>query len=181
MDAYEKTQTEGIGKSVSTVNAIAPEYDNAGPLAGFADSSGDFNFCTEFKSLKLAVCFNRANRKLTDGGALLAEIAIYEKEVLGYDSLEKANAAGDVYFLLQGRDENGSRSLRASNRTIRLGQTEETEFANDDNFRQLEFFTKEKISVKDALEIYSLKRVAEDNEYGVKSGWLNEYKGYRSR
>ncbi len=181
MTRYEKTQTEGAGKSVSVINAIAPEYGNAGPLAGFGDSSGDFNFCTEFKSLKLAVTFNRANRKLTDGGAMLAAMALYEKEVLGYDSLAKANAAGDVYFLLQGRDENGARSLRPSSATLRVGKTEEKTFANEDNDKQFEFFKNEKISVKDALNTYSLKRSAEENAYGAKSGWLNEYLGYRSR
>lgn len=181
MDRAEKTQTEGVGKSISIINAIFPEYGGAGPLAGFGDSSGDFNFCSEFQSLKLAVFFNRANRKVTDGGGLMAELALYEKEALGYETLAQANESGDVYFLLQGRDENGKRSFRPSVATLRCGQTEEKTLANEINERQLEYFKREKMTVRDILNIYSLKRGADENEYGAESGWLDDYPGYRSR
>ncbi len=180
MTRPERTQTEGEGKVLAVVNAVAPEYGGQGPLVGFMDSSGDFNFCTEFKSLKLAVCFNRATRKLTCGGGLIAEIALYERDVLGYD-LAKANAAGDVLYLLQGRDENRFRSFRPSSATMRIGADQETLLATDANRAQLELFVKEKTTVRDALNVYALKRKAEDNVFGAPSGFLNEYSGYRSR
>ncbi len=180
MTRPEKTQTEGEGKVVAIVNAVAPEYGGKGPIAGFMDSSGDFNFCTEFKSLKLAVCFNRATRKPTCGGGLIAEIALYERDVLGYD-LAKANAAGDVLYLLQGRDENRFRSFRPSSATIRVGDNAETLLATDANYAQLETFVKEKTTVRDALNVYALKRRAEDNSFSAPSGFLDEYAGYRSR
>ena len=75
------------------------------------DSSGDFNFCTEFDSLKFVICYNRANRKITEGAGLIAVLAVYQKDTLGYN-LKKANAAGDTYYVLQGRDENGLRTMR---------------------------------------------------------------------
>lgn len=126
----------GPGKVTAILNAIAPQYRNHGPLAGFMDSTGDFNFCTEFSSLKMVVCFNRANRKVTDGGGLIAEVAIHQRDNLGYD-LKKANAAGDTMYLLQGRDENGLRTFRPSNLTLRYGESEERLFANADNEAQL--------------------------------------------
>ena len=54
------------GKVTAVENALVPRY-GCGPLAGFMDSSGDFNFCTEFDSLKFVICYNRANRKITEG------------------------------------------------------------------------------------------------------------------
>ena len=144
------------------------------------DSTGDFNFCTEFKSLKLVVCFNRANRKPTDGGGLIAEIALYERDTLGYD-LTKANAAGDVLYLLQGRDENGARTLRASSATLRLNEREEQTLAGPENYAQLGCIMRQKMTVKEALDFFAVKRGAEENEFGARSGFLDEYMGYRSR
>ena len=45
-----KAQTQGVGKTTAIVNAILPKYNNHGPVAGFMDSTGDFNFCTEFET-----------------------------------------------------------------------------------------------------------------------------------
>ena len=41
------------GKVAAIENALIPQY-GVGPLAGFMDASGDFNFCTELDSLKTA-------------------------------------------------------------------------------------------------------------------------------
>ncbi len=174
-----KTQTQGKGKVTAIINAIAPEYDDHGPLAGFMDSTGDFNFCTEFESLKLVVCFNRANRKVTDGGGLIAEVAMYEKENLGYD-LAKANDAGDTLYVLQGRDENGKRSFRKSNRTILFGQQEETLFKNNDNEVQLKRMIDEKMTVADILNDYAIKQDAGKNGFDFNTGFLDKYDGYHS-
>lgn len=160
-------QTAGPGKVTSIMNAIAPLYDGSTPLAGFMDSTGDFNFCTEFSSLRAVVCFNRANRKITDGGGLIAEVAMYEKETLGYD-YATARMAGNTLYLLQGRDENGLRSFRSSNKTLRYGSIEEKLFANQDNEAQLAEMIHDKLSVGQALNRYSVN-------------FLTDYPGYHSR
>lgn len=166
-DAATGTQTMGPGKVTAVTNAIAPRYGGATPLAGFMDSNGDFNFCTEFSSLRVVVCFNRADRKITDGGGLIAEVAMYEKETLGYD-YEKARKADDTYYLLQGRDENGLRSLRSSNKTLRYGYDEERLFADQDNENQLAEMIRNKFTVKQAVETFS-------------GNFLKSYNGYHSR
>ena len=159
-----RSMPAGPGKVTAILNAIAPEYHDHGPLAGFMDSTGDFNFCTEFSSLKMVVCFNRANRKTTDGGGLIAEVAMHQRDNLGYD-LQKANTAGDTMYLLQGRDENGLRTLRPSNLTLRLGDSEERLFANGDNEAQLAQM--KEMSTADAINRFS-------------SLFLKDYPGYHS-
>ncbi len=174
-----KAQTQGVGKVTAIANAISPEYGDHGPLAGFMDSTGDFNFCTEFETLKLVVCFNRANRKVTDGGGLAAEVAMYQKDTLGYD-LKKANAAGDTLYVLQGRDENGKRTLRNSNKTVLLGSSEETLFKNADNEAQLQKMIDDGMTTKDILNTWSIKQPAGENGFGFNTGFLTEYAGYQS-
>ena len=179
MDRPTKTQTQGKGKVTAIVNAIAPEYGGQGPVAGFMDSTGDFNFCTEFDSLKLVVCFNRATRAVTEGGGLIAEIAIYQRDTLGYD-LAKANEAGDTLYVLQGRDENGQRSLRNSNSTMRYEKTKETLFKNEDNFTQLKRFEEEGLSTKETIDKWARIQTGEENGLGFDTGFLQEYDGYHS-
>ncbi len=174
-----KAQTQGIGKVTAIVNAIAPEYNNKGPIAGFMDSTGDFNFCTEFETLKLVVCFNRANRKVTDGGGLIAELAIYQKDTLKYD-LKKANESGDTLYVLQGRDENGKRTLRNSNSTILFDSEKETLFKNADNYAQLQKMIDDNMTTKDILNNWALKSPAAENDFGFDIGFLEEYAGYHS-
>lgn len=164
-------QTCGPGKVTSIMNAIAPKYGGRGPRGCFMDSTGDFNFCTEFGSIRLVVCFNRGDRKITDGGGLIAETAVYERDVLGYD-LAKANKAGDIFYVLQGRDDNGHRSFRPSNATLCLGASEERLFAGEANYRQLEYMKEHRMTVKEILEKFSVK----NGEYG----FLDSYAGYRS-
>lgn len=165
-DLATGSQTAGSGKVAAIINSIAPLYNGATPIAGFMDSTGDFNFCTEFSSLRTVVCFNRADRKITDGGGLIAEVAVYEKETLNYN-YASARKAGDTLYLLQGRDENGMRSFRNSNSTLRFGDTREKLFANQDNENQLAEMTEEKLSVKQVLDRYS-------------SLFLESYRGYHS-
>ena len=129
-------------------------------------ATGDFNFCTEFADTKLVVCFNRGNRKITDGGGLIAETAIYERDVLGYD-LRKANEAGDILFLLQGRDDNGLRSLRPSNATLTLGATEEKLFAGPENWAQYRTMCDSSMTVKQIIEEFPIP-------------FTEDYPGYRS-
>ncbi len=174
-----KAQTQGVGKVTAVTNAISPEYGGHGPLAGFMDSTGDFNFCTEFETLKLVVCFNRANRRVTDGGGLIAELAVYQKDTLGYD-LKKANFAGDTLYVLQGRDENGKRTLRNSSKTLLLGDDEETLFKNADNEVQLQKMIDDKMTTKDILNSWSIKQTANENGFSFDTGFLKEYAGYHS-
>ena len=174
-----KAQTQGAGKVTAIVNAIAPEYGDRGPIAGFMDSTGDFNFCTEFETLKLVVCFNRANRRVTDGGGLIAEVAMYEKDTLGYD-LAKANSAGDTLYVLQGRDENGKRTLRRSNSTVLLGSEKETLFKGPENERQLQRMIDEHMSVKDILNTFAVMQRAGENSFDFDTGFLTKYAGYHT-
>lgn len=174
-----KAQTQGVGKVTAIANAIAPEYLNRGPIAGFMDSTGDFNFCTEFETLKLVVCFNRANRKVTDGGGLIAELAVYQKETLRYN-LKKANAAGDTLYVLQGRDENGKRTLRRSAKTILLGSDTETLFKNADNEAQLQRMKKDRMTTRAILNKWSLKKDADETDFGFAVGFLTKYAGYHT-
>ena len=159
-----RAMTAGPGKVTAICNAIAPSYAGRGPLAGFMDSTGDFNFCTEFESLKMVICFNRADRKITDGGGVIAEVALYEKESLGY-TVSTANSAGDTMYLLQGRDENGYRTFRPSNATIRFGNSEERLLADEDNLAQLEQMKAQRMSVADAINTFS-------------ASFLSAYPGY---
>lgn len=178
MKTPEGAQTQGYGKIEAIVNAIYPDYKNHGPLAGFMDSTGDFNMCTEFESLKLVTCFNRANRKVTDGGGLIAEIAMYERDTLGYD-FSKALENGDTLYLLQGRDENGPRTLRASNKTLLFGETEEKLFFNEENDAELKYMIDNNMTVKDAINKFAVK-TNEKSELGFRYGFLDEYNGYHN-
>ncbi len=158
---------------------IAPEYNNHGPIAGFMDSTGDYNFCTEYETLKTVICFNRASRKVTDGGGVISEIAIYERDSLGYD-FTAADAAGDTLYLLQGRDENGLRKLRPSNYTMTLGADTEKLFKDEDNEAQLQYIIDNKMTVEEAINKFAIKTAADEegNRLGFKYGFLNEYGGY---
>ena len=177
-----RTQPWGKGKVEAIRNCLVPRYGGKGPLAGFMDSSGDFNFCTEFSSMRLVICFNRANRKVTEGGGLIAEVAMYEKEALGYN-LKKATKAGDILYILQGRDENGMRSLRPSEKTIRLGEKTPKVFDGEDNARSLEYFKEKHLTVKEILETYSIATDVSDpsNPLGFSYGFLDRYDGYKSK
>jgi len=181
-DIPTRTQPWGKGKVEAIRNCLVPRYGGKGPLAGFMDSSGDFNFCTEFSSMRLVICFNRANRKVTEGGGLIAEVAMYEKEALGYN-LKKATKAGDILYILQGRDENGMRSLRPSEKTIRLGEKTPKVFDGENNARSLEYFKEKHLTVKEILETYSIATDVSDpsNPLGFSYGFLDRYDGYKSK
>lgn len=181
MTRPEGSQTQGVGKVTAISNAIAPEYGDHGPIAGFMDSTGDYNFCTEYETLKLVICFNRASRKVTDGGGVIAELAMYQRDTLGYD-FAKADAAGDTLYVLQGREENGMRTLRNSNYTMRLGKTEELLFRGEDNFTQLQYMIDNNMTVEEVINTFAMKTAAdaEDNVLGFKYGFLKEYAGYHS-
>ncbi|MBQ9546052.1 MAG: hypothetical protein IJU90_02040 [Bacteroidales bacterium] len=171
-------QTGGVGKSISIANAIAPLYGNKGPLAGFMDATGDFNFCTEFASLRMVVCFNRADRTVCNGGGLIAEIAMHQRDNL-HLTLNSANDAGETFYLLQGRDENGLRTFRPSNATIRYGETQERLFANDDNHAQLQYMKEHNLSTSEAINRFCI--ITENDDLGFKYGFLTDYAGYHSR
>lgn len=181
MTTPEKAQTQGVGKVTAITNAIAPEYNNHGPIAGFMDSTGDFNFCTEYETLKLVVCFNRASRKVTDGGGVIAEVAMYQKDTLQYN-FAKADANGDTLYLLQGRDENGLRTLRPSNKTLVLGSDTEKLFKNEDNETQLQYMIDNNMTTKDAINKFAVKTSADaqGNTLGFAYGFLTKYTGYHS-
>jgi len=173
-----KAITGGASKVTTIDNIIKPRYNGAGPLAGFMDSSGDFNFCTEYKSLKMVVCMNRANRKVTDGGGLVAEVAMYQRDHLHWN-LAIANEQGETMYYLQGRDENGQRTFRASNKTLRYGSSAEQLFANDNNVAQLEYMKTNNMSIKEIFDQFAIK--TESGVLGFPYGFLKTYHGYHSR
>ena len=179
MKTPEGAQTQGAGKVTAIANAIAPEYGGHGPIAGFMDSTGDYNFCTEFDTLKLVICFNRASRKVTDGGGVISEVAMYEKDTLKYDFV-RADSAGDTLYLLQGREENGLRGLRNSNATMLLGKKKEKLLKNEDNEAQLKYIIEKRMTVEDIINTFAIKTAADEegNELGFKYGFLKEYGGY---
>ena len=183
-DAWEEgtvatqAQTQGAGKSTAINSVLVPEY-GMGPIAGFMDSTGDFNFCTEFNDLQVVCCFNRASRKVTDGGGLVAEVAVYEADTLGYNyAIAKAN--GDTLYVLQGREENGKRELRPYRTTMRYGKDEPKLFANDDNWDELEYFEEKLLPVGEIFDTFSIKTPKEvkENPFSFKYGFLEDYVGY---
>ena len=171
-------QTGGIGKSIAIVNALAPLYGGKGPLAGFMDATGDFNFCTEFASLRMVICFNRADRTVRNGGGRISEIAIHQRDNPHLD-LNSANNAGETFYLLQGRDENGLRTFRPSNATIRYGETQERLFANDDNHAQLQYMREHNLTTSEAINRFCIR--TEGDDLGFPYGFLDHYDGYHSR
>lgn len=175
-----KAQTQGVGKVTAISNAIAPEY-NSDPIAGFMDSTGDYNFCTEYANLKFVINFNRATRKVTDGGGLIAELAVYQRDTLGY-TLETANQAGDTLYVLQGREENGLRGLRPSDKTMRFGADEEMLFRNEDNEAQLQYMIDNEMTTEDIINDFAMKTPADDenNVLGFEYGFLTKYAGYHN-
>ena len=173
-------QTQGVGKVQAINNAIVPHYNGVGPLAGFMDSTGDYNFCTEYDNLKLVVNFNRASRKVTDGGGVIAELAIYQRDYLGYTDLATANAAGDTYYVIQGRQENGHRGLLASDYTLRLGKTSGLLFRNDDNFAQLFYMIDNEMTTEEVINMFAVKTSADDSVLDFKYGFVSNYAGYKN-
>ncbi len=161
----QKTQTQGKGKVIAIQHVLYPKYGNEGPIAGFMDSTGDYNFCTEFKTLQLVVCFNRASRKVTDGGGVIAELACYQAYTLGYD-YAAAKAAGDTLYVLQGREENGLRGFRPERATMRLGKTETILFRNEDNYAELDKMIEKKMTTQQVVDDFAIKTAAEDPKYG---------------
>ena len=173
-------QTQGVGKVQAINNAILPKYDYVGPLAGFMDSTGDYNFCTEYANLKLVINFNRASRKVTDGGGVIAELAIYQRDILGYDSLAEANENGDTYYVLQGRDETELRSLAASDWTLRYGKSAYLLFREGKNFEQLQYMIDNGMTTEEIVNMFALKTAEEDSVLGFKYGFVSEYAGYHN-
>lgn len=179
-DVATGAQTQGAGKVTAVDNVLVSAY-GCGPLAGFMDSTGDFDFCTVYDSLKLVICFNRASRKVTDGGGVIAELAVYQKDTLGYD-LKTANEAGDTLYVLQGRDENGLRSLRSDRTTLTYGSEEEKLFRNEDNEAQLQYMIDNAMTTEDIINTFAPKTDAdaEDNVLGFKYGFSSDYAGYHT-
>ena len=168
------------GKKTVIDEGLVTKY-GCGPIAGFMDSSGDFNFCTEYDSTRLVICFNRANRSVLDIGSLVAEVAMYERDDLGYD-LEKAAAAGDTLYVLQGRDERGLRCLRADNTTIRFDQNEANLFHDEQNMAVLQYIRDHRLTVKQAMDLFAvdIPKESPDNLLGFRYGWLKYYSGYKN-
>lgn len=112
-------QTQGVGKRNTIQKILFPLYNGRGPVFVACDSQGDFNFVTEFADTKAALVLNRARK---DDAGILAAIALYQNDAKL--SVAAANKAGDIRFLLQGRNENGG-TLWAKPQVMRLGKDKE--------------------------------------------------------
>ena len=169
----QKTQTQGKGKVIAVQNVLYPKYGNKGPIAGFMDSTGDYNFCTEFKTLQVVTCFNRASRKVTDGGGVIGELAVYQADTLGYD-YASARTAGDTLYVLQGREENGLRGFRPERATMRLGKTEAKVFRDENNVAQLEYMEDNAMTTQEVVDQFAIVTAADDpaNKLGFKYGFV---------
>jgi hypothetical protein len=176
-----KAQTQGKGKVTAIQNVCYPIYGN-GPIAGFMDSTGDYNFCTEFKTLQVVTCFNRASRKVTDGGGVIAELALYQAEDLNL-TYARALEAGETLYVLQGRDERGLRKLNPSMFTWRLGKDEELLFRGRENYDQYAKMAELGMDTETIINDFAMKTPAGDAKYGFdfKYGFLDEYDGYHSQ
>ena len=164
MKAPTKARTNGTGKVLAIANAVAPRYGGHGPIAGFMDSAGDFAFCTEFSTLKTVVCFNRAARGAEDGGGLIAALALYQRDGLGL-TLADTDAAGDTLYLLQGRDENGKRTLRPFNSSLVYGEGERC-FKNGDSEDLIRLMTEQKMTAAQVINSFTEK----NRQNGLLSG-----------
>ncbi|MCQ2079449.1 MAG: hypothetical protein MJZ38_05290 [archaeon] len=141
-----------------------------GPVAGFMDSTGDFDFCTVFDSMRLVVCYNRLLAP-SDGGALISCLALYERDILGY-GLASAMEKGDTLCVLQGRDENGLRSLLPQNGTLLLGADGSRVFHEETQDMMAEMKELDS-SVRELIDRYGPVD-------GNGRGFLKEYRGYHS-
>ena len=173
-------QTQGFGKVEAINNAIMPKYNGVGPLACFMDSTGDWNFCTEYANTKLVINFNRANRKVTDGGGISSVIALYQRDYLGYTDLATANAAGDTFYVLQGRQENGLRGFLASDFTLRLGKDALLLTRSEDHMAMLNYMIENELTTEEAINLFTVKTSADDSVIGIKHGCVSEYNGYKN-
>ena len=166
------------GKVEAISNSLVEMY-GCGPLAGFMDASGDFNFCTEFSSLKMVICYNRANRKITEGAGLVAIAAMYQKDK--NMNLKKANDNNDTYYLLQGRDENGERSLRESNYTLQFGSNIEKLFANEENTVLFDYVKNNSLTLKEFFDRFAIYTNEQNSVINITYGYLETYAGYHSK
>jgi hypothetical protein len=165
----QKTQTQGKGKVIAIQNVLYPKYGYHGPIAGFMDSTGDYNFCTEFKTLQVVTCFNRADRKETDGGGVIAELAVHQADDLDYD-YATARAAGDTLYVLQGRDEMGLRKLLPQRATKVFKQDGReyvfgSEYGRGNNQAQLAKATELDLDTETFINDFAIKTDAGDPKY----------------
>ncbi|MBR3610901.1 MAG: hypothetical protein IKL57_05485, partial [Oscillospiraceae bacterium] len=91
-----------------------------------------------------------------------------------------ANENGDTYYVLQGRDERGLRSLAASDFTWRYGKSAPLLFREDNNFKQLLYMIDNEMTTEEVVNTFAIKTSADDSVLGFKYGFLAEYAGYHN-
>lgn len=149
MDRPQGAVTCGPGKVTAIRNALLPEYDGRGPAACFMDSGGDFAFCTEFDSVRLVLCINRANRSSTDGGSIIARAALYQQAKK--QRPDHKDSPGSPLYLLQGRNEQGLRNFWDRQETLLPGAQTPVIFTDPENCRLLENELRDAASARDIL------------------------------
>jgi len=96
--------TQGGGKAETVDRLLRPLYQGKGPVMVALDGQDDFSLATEFADTAMGLVINRVRK---DDTSLLSAIAVHQKE--RSVSLAAAIAAGEIRYVLQGRDENGGR------------------------------------------------------------------------
>ena len=143
---------QGEGK-VEAIDHILVKKYGYGPAAAFMDSTGDLHFCSEYSSLKLVVCFNRADRSIYDGGGLIALVAVYQKEK-GYNKQ-------DTHYYLQGRNEN-NRTFIPYEASYRFNSTALQLYKNEENEKLLTLILKENKTIKEIIDDHVRKYIDPD-------------------
>lgn len=171
----------GKGKTESISNVLIPLY-GIGPLAGMMTSTADFNFCTEFSSLQMVMCFNMGRGTVTEAGPIMGIISLYQEEAYNYN-LARAMKAKDTLYLFQGRDETGKRELIPSHASLNCDR--ELLVVNDDPgyaALSLSVFALRN-NIKDTLYNCAIFHKVDDprNTLGYDYGFLDRYEGYHSK
>lgn len=167
-----------MGKVTAINNALVSQYSR-GPVAAFGDSAGDFEMMSMYQSLKLVMVSN-AGKSVTSFH--LGNVALYQKEVLGWN-LAEANAAGETLYVLQGRDLNGTRSFIAGDELIGLGKTSGTATPDDAKTAlELEWMKTQGTDIGACIDVLCIKTSADaaNNPIGIQYGYRNYYGGYHS-
>lgn len=172
---------EGEGAVHAIKDAISPHYNDKYPIGAIMDGSDDFNYCTEFESLRLVVCINRASAGATDGSGVIAELSVYEKDSLKYN-FEEARKAGDTLYVLQGINENDSAAFVNDSSTTVFGESEHRLFLNDENWKELWYMNGNNMKPAEVINTFAIRteKGSEFNTLGFAYGFLDEFNGYHS-
>lgn len=105
--------------------------------------------------------------------------------VFDFDNTSSIFDIGDIYFVLQGSNENGSRTFSSNRKILRYGKGETIlwrDGSEGDEQKLYNYLVKNKLTVGEFLNRFAVKTAAdkEGNDTGLKHGFLKEYDGYKN-